>query len=85
MRIKYKLSLMIIVIILAIILVISVLLVNRAGSIALDLSLEGMEYLNQVQVEYWSGRINGHCVPWRIQWAVLNNFLWNKGGISLMI
>ena len=74
MKIKYKLSLMVIGIILAIVLAISVLLVNRAGNIALELSLEGMEYLNQSQVEYWNGRINGHMRALRTLANVMGGF-----------
>ena len=74
MKLKYKLSIMVVGIILAILLTTSVLLVNRAGNIAMELSLEGMEYLNATQVEHWYGRINGHIRALRTLANVMGGF-----------
>ena len=60
MKIKFKLALLGIAMTLIVSVAISLVLVNRASATSMELSIAGMEYLNEQQVEYWNGRVNGH-------------------------
>jgi methyl-accepting chemotaxis protein len=58
MKIKFKLSLMVIAIILAVIISISFLLLRQASDASMQLSLKSMRYLSDYQTEYWKSQIN---------------------------
>ena len=60
MKIKIKLTFMGIAMTVAVAAAISVVLLNRASDISMELSIEGMENLTEQQAEYWNGRINSH-------------------------
>jgi methyl-accepting chemotaxis protein len=60
MKIKVKLTFIGIVMTMAVAIAISTVLVGRASSISMDLSIQSMEFLNNEQAEYWEGRINSH-------------------------
>ena len=60
MKIKFKLSLVVIVIVATIVTGISFLLLREASNISIDLSKRGIAYLTDMQAEYWSGREEGH-------------------------
>ena len=59
MKLKFKLSLMIIGIMVVVVAGISFMLLRQASSIALDLSTQGIKYLAGERAEYWRGRENG--------------------------
>ncbi len=59
MKIKFKLSLIVIAIMLAVVAGISVLLLNQASSISTELSIRGIRYLAREQAQYWKGREDG--------------------------
>ncbi|MDR2901474.1 MAG: methyl-accepting chemotaxis protein [Treponema sp.] len=56
MKIKFKLSLMIIAIMIVVIASLSFLLLNQASNISVDLSKQGITYLASQQAEYWKAR-----------------------------
>ena len=60
MKIKIKLSLLVIGIMTVVITGISMLLLQRASNISIDLSLRGIEYMLEKQIEYWTGREDGN-------------------------
>jgi methyl-accepting chemotaxis protein len=59
MKLKFKLSIIVIGILVAIVASISIILLNRASEISMRLSLEAAKDLTKQQVEYWSGREGG--------------------------
>ena len=60
MKLKVKLSLLVIAIVIAAITGISVLLLRRASDISLKLTLNGLNYLANDQADYWKGREEGY-------------------------
>ncbi|MCL1837180.1 MAG: methyl-accepting chemotaxis protein, partial [Treponema sp.] len=60
MKIKFKLSLMMIAIVAAIVVGIAILLLRQASNISIELSLRGLDYLASEQATYWQGREEGH-------------------------
>jgi methyl-accepting chemotaxis protein len=60
MKIKFKLSIMVIAIMMVVIVGISFVLLRQASSISMELSLKSMAYLNQEQAEYWKAREAGY-------------------------
>ena len=60
MKIKVKLTLMGIAMITVVAIAIAFVLVSRASSISMELSIDAMSKLSDQQSEYWNGRINGH-------------------------
>ena len=56
MRIKYKLSVIVIAILALVVSGISFMLLRQASGITMDLSLQSMDYLAEHQVDYWKGR-----------------------------
>jgi len=60
MKIKVKMTFMGIAMTVAVALAISVVLVSRASTISLELSIDSLHELTDVQSEYWNGRINSH-------------------------
>jgi len=60
MKLKFKLSIMVIAILTVVVTGISMLLLNRASSISIDLNRRVMEFLSGEQAEYWKGRRDGH-------------------------
>ena len=60
MKLKFKLSIMVIGIMAVVVAVIAIVLVNEASKISLNLSRRGINYLSEMQAEYWNGRLGGH-------------------------
>ena len=60
MKIKFKLSIMVTIIVTVVIVGISFMLLNQASSISRDLSLQAKYYLAREQAEFWQGRQNSH-------------------------
>jgi methyl-accepting chemotaxis protein len=60
MKIKYKLSLIVIAIVAAVAGSIAVILLRQASSISLSLSIRGLKYLTRERVMYWQGREDGY-------------------------
>ncbi|MDR0447138.1 MAG: methyl-accepting chemotaxis protein [Treponema sp.] len=60
MKLKFKLSILMITIMAFVITGISVLLLRRASGISINLSLQGIENLTVQRTEYWKGREEGH-------------------------
>jgi methyl-accepting chemotaxis protein len=60
MKIKFKLSIIIIAIMIVVIASLSFIFLQRASSISIDLSLQGITYLAESQAEFWKGREDGY-------------------------
>ncbi len=60
MKIKFKLSLIVIILIAVVVAGIASLSLFEAANISLDLSLRSARYLAQAQAEYWKGREDGY-------------------------
>ena len=60
MKLKYKLSIMVIAIIVVVVTGISFLLLNRASEISIRLSKRNLDYLTDSQAEHWKGREDGN-------------------------
>jgi methyl-accepting chemotaxis protein len=60
MKIKFKLSIMIIAIMTVVIASLSFIFLQQASKISLNLSLQSMEYLADQQAEYWKAREDGY-------------------------
>jgi methyl-accepting chemotaxis protein len=60
MKIKFKLSILIIAIVAVIVSGVAVLLLRQASSIALDLSKQKTMYLARQRAQYWDGRMGGY-------------------------
>ena len=56
MKIKIKLSLMVIAIVAVIVTTVAVVLLRQASGISMNLSIRGLEYLAKEQATYWDGR-----------------------------
>jgi len=60
MKLKFKLSIMVIAILAVVVTGVSILLLNRASGISIDLNRQVMKFLSGEQAEYWKGRRDGH-------------------------
>jgi methyl-accepting chemotaxis protein len=60
MKLKIRLSIMVIGILAVVVTGIAILLVREASNISIELSKRGLGYLTDQQAEYWNGRLNGH-------------------------
>ncbi|MCL2804583.1 MAG: methyl-accepting chemotaxis protein [Treponema sp.] len=60
MKLKYKLSIMVIAIMIAVVSGIAALLLNRASNISMSLSVQAVELLAEKKAEYWSGVEEGY-------------------------
>jgi len=60
MKLKFKLSLMVIAIVAVVVTGIAVLLLREASDISINLNKESLGNLAETQTEYWKGRLDGH-------------------------
>ena len=60
MKIRFKLSLIVIAIVMVVVTVISSVLLNRASKLSLDYSLRNVKYLADNQAEYWRGQTDNY-------------------------
>jgi len=60
MKLKLKLSIMMIAIMALVVAAVAVVLVQRASKIAMESNLRGLRYLAQEQARFWQGRENGY-------------------------
>jgi len=60
MKMKVKLTLMGILLTVIVAAAMAFVLVSRASTISMDLSMQALEFLSEQQAEYWDGRVNGH-------------------------
>ena len=60
MKLKFRLSLMVIAILAVVVTGVSVLLLSKAANISTDLNRKVMDFLSGEQAEYWKGRRDGH-------------------------
>jgi len=56
MKLKFKLSIMVIAILIAVIAIVSIILLSAASTIATDLNIKVIEYLSGEKAEFWKGR-----------------------------
>ena len=59
MKLKFRLSIMVIAILVVVVAAISIILLNSASNIAIDLNREVIKFLSSEQAEYWRGRQDG--------------------------
>jgi methyl-accepting chemotaxis protein len=74
MKIKYKLSILVIAIVMATAGSVAVLLLRQASGISLDLSKRSTLYLTQQRAQYWSGRMNGYIQVLRTMADVMEDY-----------
>ena len=74
MKLKFKLSLMVIAIVAVIVTGITVLLLQEASSISRTMSLEYFGALNDEQAVYWKGREDGHIRALRTVASMMENY-----------
>jgi len=74
MKLKFKLSLMVIAIVAVIVTGIAVLLLREATNISLDLSMENLERTIEREVNYWKGREDGHILALNTLSAIMEDF-----------
>jgi len=60
MKLKFKLSFMVIAILVIVVAGISLLLLSEASKISIDLNRQVIEYLSGERAEFWKGRMDGH-------------------------
>ncbi|MCL2270366.1 MAG: methyl-accepting chemotaxis protein [Treponema sp.] len=60
MKLKFKLSIMVIAILAVVVAGVSILLLSRASNISVDLNRSVMKFLSGEQAEYWKGRRDAH-------------------------
>jgi len=60
MKLKFKLSIMVIAIIAVVVTGVAMILLQRSSAISLNLSKQKVTYLARQRAEYWSGRMNGY-------------------------
>jgi len=60
MKLKFKLSIMVIAILAVVVAGVSILLLSRASGISIDLNRQVMKFLSGEQAEYWKGRRDAH-------------------------
>ncbi|MCL2215218.1 MAG: cache domain-containing protein, partial [Treponema sp.] len=74
MKLKFKLSIMVIAIVAVIVTGIAVLLLREAANISLDLSMENLERTIEREVNYWKGREDGHILALNTLSAIMEDF-----------
>ena len=74
MKLKIKLSLMVIAIVAVIVTGIAALLIRQASNISLELSLENLERTLEREVNYWKGREDGHILALNTLSAIMEDF-----------
>ncbi|MCL2244243.1 MAG: methyl-accepting chemotaxis protein [Treponema sp.] len=74
MKLKFKLSIMVIAIVAVIVTGIAVLLLREASNISLELSLENLERTIEREVNYWKGREDGHILALNTLSAIMEDF-----------
>jgi len=74
MKLKIKLSLMVIAIVAVIVTGIAVLLLRVATDISLDLSMENLEHIVEREVNYWKGREDSHIRALNTIGAMMEDF-----------
>ena len=74
MKLKFKLSLMVIAIMVVVVSGISIILLREASNISLDLSISGGQYLAAQQAEYWKGREESYLQTLTTLSNVMSNF-----------
>ena len=60
MKLKFRLSIMVIAILVAVVAGISILLLSQASNISVNLNMKVIEFLSSKEANYWQGRIDGH-------------------------
>src|SRR5215471_7946952 len=56
MKLKFKLSAMVIAIVVVIVVVVAVVLLNTASGMAVNLNVDAIEYIGETRAQYWKGR-----------------------------
>jgi len=74
MKLKFKLSLMVIAIVAFIVTGIAALLLNEATNISLELSMNNLEHMLEREVNYWKGREDGHILALNTLAAIMEDF-----------
>ena len=74
MKLKFKLSLMVIAIVAVIVTGIAALLLREASNISLELSMKGLRHVLENEVTYWKGREDSHIRALRTLGAVMEDF-----------
>ena len=74
MKLKIKLSLMVIAIVAVIVTGIAALLIRQASNISLELSLENLERTLEREVNYWKGREDGHLLALNTLSAIMEDY-----------
>jgi len=74
MKLKIKLSLMLIAIVTVIVTGIAVLLIREASNISLELSMNNLEHVLEREVNYWKGREDGHILALNTLSAIMEDF-----------
>jgi len=74
MKLKFKLSLMVIAIVAVIVTGIAMLLLKEASNISLELSLANLERTLEREVNYWKGREDGHLLALNTLAAIMEDF-----------
>jgi len=74
MKLKFKLSLMVIAIVAVIVTGIAFLLLREASSISLNLSMKNLEHMLEREVNYWKGREDGHLLALNTLSTIMEDF-----------
>ena len=74
MKLKFKLSLMVIAIVAVIVAGIAALLLREASNISLELSLNNLKHMLEREVNYWKGREDGHFLALHTLSAMMEDF-----------
>jgi len=74
MKLKFKLSLIVVAIVVAVAGSITVIILNRASGVILQKSLNSISYLNDEQATYWEGRENRYYEVIRTLAAIMGDF-----------
>jgi methyl-accepting chemotaxis protein len=74
MKIKYKLSVLMIAIVVAVTGSVAILLLRQASNISKDLNIKGIELVTDQQVSFWEGRYNGYFQVLRSVAAIMENY-----------
>ncbi|MCL2181029.1 MAG: methyl-accepting chemotaxis protein [Treponema sp.] len=74
MKIKIKLSIMVIAILIVVITGIAAILLNRASDITIDLSKRGIQYLTSEQALYWQSRQDLHLMALRVLADIMSDY-----------
>ena len=74
MKLKFKLSLLVIVILAGVVAGISIILLREASDISTGLSLRGVRYLAGWRAEYWKGREDGYLKELRTIAKIMSDY-----------